>query len=285
MGLPLGLGGGLKWDRDEDDKRKEKKDKDKVDDKPLTAKSKKDKGKGKDDTLQVDIIPSGAATPKPHSHHTAGWSNILEDYFSRGIGSIEGAKPDVFSPGATDYNSQSSLMLSPSGDRLGRQTSASVPGMANKDASWTFPSGGVIVPKMGPYELLTKERLMGIYLAIYVHRDVKSLVQGNVLFSSTSSICSPFCHCIDYSQSSVAAGLIGGRLGNKGGVAISLKFNGTTFLFMNAHLAAHDDKVALRLSNMTKIKAEMNVDDFLDSKDERKTATGSYFNSWQCYFL
>jgi hypothetical protein len=35
----------------------------------------------------------------------------------------------------------------------------------------------------------------------------------------------------------VAAGLIGGRLGNKGGVGISLNLDGTTLLFLNAHLA------------------------------------------------
>jgi hypothetical protein len=39
------------------------------------------------------------------------------------------------------------------------------------------------------------------------------------------------------SKSAVAAGLIGGRVGNKGGVGISLKLAGTTFLFINAHLA------------------------------------------------
>ena len=39
------------------------------------------------------------------------------------------------------------------------------------------------------------------------------------------------------SKSSVAAGLIGGRVGNKGGVGISLRLAGTTFLFINAHLA------------------------------------------------
>jgi hypothetical protein len=30
----------------------------------------------------------------------------------------------------------------------------------------------------GPYQLLTKERLMGIYLAIYIHRDIREFVQG-----------------------------------------------------------------------------------------------------------
>lgn len=39
------------------------------------------------------------------------------------------------------------------------------------------------------------------------------------------------------SKSAVTAGLIGGRVGNKGGVGISLKIDGSTFLFLNAHLA------------------------------------------------
>ncbi|KAG8823897.1 hypothetical protein FRC18_010642 [Serendipita sp. 400] len=76
----------------------------------------------------------------------------------------------------------------------------------------------------------------------------------------------------DYSQSSVTAGLMGGRLGNKGAVAISLKFAGTTFLFMNAHLAAHEEKVALRISNMHKIKSELVINDFLPPTDSRKLA-------------
>jgi hypothetical protein len=33
-------------------------------------------------------------------------------------------------------------------------------------------------PHKGPYQLLIKERLMGIYMAIYIHRDLKSSVQG-----------------------------------------------------------------------------------------------------------
>lgn len=41
------------------------------------------------------------------------------------------------------------------------------------------------------------------------------------------------------SKSSVTAGLIGGRVGNKGGVGISLNLNGTTLLFINAHLAGN----------------------------------------------
>ena len=73
------------------------------------------------------------------------------------------------------------------------------------------------------------------------------------------------------SKSSVTAGLIGGRVGNKGGVGISLNLNGTTLLFLNAHLAgmytsfvrisftehmplAHEGKVQHRLANLAKIK-------------------------------
>jgi hypothetical protein len=32
--------------------------------------------------------------------------------------------------------------------------------------------------RKGPYQLLIKERLMGIYMAIYIHRDLRSSVQG-----------------------------------------------------------------------------------------------------------
>ncbi|KAF8807082.1 DNase I-like protein [Phlegmacium glaucopus] len=105
-------------------------------------------------------------------------------------------------------------------------------------------------PRKGPYQLLIKERLMGIYMAIYIHRDLKSSIQG-------------------MSKSAVAAGLIGGRVGNKGGVGISLKLAGSTFLFLNAHLAAHEGKVHHRVANLSKIKAELDVDTFLSADDPR----------------
>lgn len=52
------------------------------------------------------------------------------------------------------------------------------------------------------------------------------------------------------SKSAVAAGLIGGRVGNKGGVGISLKLAGTTFLFLNAHLAGATAFKLCYLSNI-----------------------------------
>ncbi|KAG9315086.1 hypothetical protein JVU11DRAFT_4198 [Chiua virens] len=106
--------------------------------------------------------------------------------------------------------------------------------------------------ELGPYVPLAKERMMGLYLAIYIHKDMRDLVEG-------------------FSKSAVTAGLIGGRVGNKGGVGISLKIDGSTFLFLNAHLAAHEGKMYHRLANLAKIKAELAVDDFLQPDDHRAT--------------
>ena len=41
-------------------------------------------------------------------------------------------------------------------------------------------------PRKGPYQLLIKERLMGIYMAVYIHRDLKSSVQGKKPTNSTN---------------------------------------------------------------------------------------------------
>lgn len=107
------------------------------------------------------------------------------------------------------------------------------------------------IPKaLGPYELVIKERMMGCYMAVYVWRGCKDRVRGA-------------------SRSHVKSGLLAGRVGNKGGVGISLKLGTTRLLFVNAHLAAHEDKVALRLANVAKIKAALKVDSFLPPTDPR----------------
>lgn len=41
--------------------------------------------------------------------------------------------------------------------------------------------------RKGPYELLIKERMMGLYLAIYIHRDIKHLVRGKLNCCLTSA--------------------------------------------------------------------------------------------------
>lgn len=234
MGLPLGLGGGFKWSKDDDEKEKEghrlnsTKDKEKDKDKDL---EKDERRHSSEHNRTLDTpLPPVPSTPTPSvkekekekEHHAAGWSAILEDYLSRGVGSVD-AKPAHSTPVATSsvskrFSSSSSSTSSPSSEHLRPPACPARLGPNNKDAVLNMPQGSPHVPRLGPYELVTKERMMGLYLAVYVHRDSGELVHG-------------------HSKSAVTAGLIGGRLGNKGGVGISLNFNGTSFLFINAHLA------------------------------------------------
>ena len=72
--------------------------------------------------------------------------------------------------------------------------------------------------RLGPYELVIKERMMGCYSAVYVWRPCRDLVRGA-------------------SSNMVKSGLLAGRMGNKGGVGISIHFGTLRLLFVNAHLA------------------------------------------------
>ncbi|KAJ7032469.1 inositol polyphosphate phosphatase [Mycena alexandri] len=148
------------------------------------------------------------------SHEGTGWTAMIEDWLCHGA----------------------------------RQATSPTP----SDIGGPKPLSARAAPKerKGPYQLLIKERMMGLYLAIYIHRELRPLVRGT-------------------SRSAVTAGLIGGRVGNKGGVGISVDLDGTTLLFINAHLAAHEGKVNHRLANFAKIKAELTVDDFLTPDDPR----------------
>jgi hypothetical protein len=85
------------------------------------------------------------------------------------------------------------------------------------------------------YQLLVKERMMGLYLAVYVNRNIRGLVKGMSRYSCTLTL--HLNSLLGTSRSAVTAGLIGGRVGNKGGIGISINLDGTTLLFMNAHLA------------------------------------------------
>ena len=232
MGLPMGLGGGFKWSKDDDEKEKEHKEEHKEKERHK-SKPTKDKDLEKDErrhssehTRTFDTpLPAKASTPTPSikekekekESHAMGWSAILEDYFSRGISSVDvrrGLSTPVTTPSTSrQVNSSRSTSFS-STVHLQPPASPAQPGSSNKNVV------SKLLPRLGPYELVTKERMMGLYLAVYVHRDSGDLVQG-------------------HSKSAVTAGLIGGRLGNKGGVGISLNFNGTSFLFINVHLAGN----------------------------------------------
>jgi len=71
---------------------------------------------------------------------------------------------------------------------------------------------------LGPYELVIKERMLGCYTAVYVWRGCRDRVKGA-------------------SRGHVKSGLLSGRVGNKGGIGISLLLGRSRLLFVNAHLA------------------------------------------------
>ncbi|WRT67003.1 uncharacterized protein IL334_003969 [Kwoniella shivajii] len=105
----------------------------------------------------------------------------------------------------------------------------------------------------GSYVHVVKERLLGMYLTVYVYKGCEHLIQG-------------------MDKDLVTAGLAGGRVGNKGGIGISLKLADHRFLFVNSHLAAHTGRMHARLSNIAKIKSELRLDCFLPKDDPRAAA-------------
>ena len=78
---------------------------------------------------------------------------------------------------------------------------------------------------LGPcYALLRAHTLQATHLAVFVHRAVLPLVpKGSV------------------ASAAVATGLGGAlaRMGNKGGIGVTLALGSTSLCFVNAHLAAH----------------------------------------------
>ena len=60
----------------------------------------------------------------------------------------------------------------------------------------------------------------------------------------------------DVHSAAVACGM-GDRLGNKGGVGLSVKVADTRFVFVNAHLAAHQHDVAGRNAQVAKLYVEL----------------------------
>ena len=87
-------------------------------------------------------------------HQHSGWTSMVEDWLCYAAG--------------TSGPSTSSLVSEP--ERAYSPTTHTPP--SNEHESKTKDD------QKGPYQLLTKERLMGIYMAIYIHRDIRAFVQG-----------------------------------------------------------------------------------------------------------
>jgi hypothetical protein len=84
---------------------------------------------------------------EPPSDAPSGWTSLLEEWFCNGHWS---------NPQRTPSPNQAEISL----------PKPLAPRSPSKEQ------------KKGPYQLLVKERMMGIYLAVFIHRDLKPLVKG-----------------------------------------------------------------------------------------------------------
>jgi hypothetical protein len=108
------------------------------------------KDKEKEIISPIDSEPDLASIP-------FGWTAILEDWLSHAGGSnSESPSAGVNKPCRADVEPQG--FVAPN---LKRRISTKA-----------------AVSRKGPYEILIKERMMGLYLAVYIHREIKHLVQG-----------------------------------------------------------------------------------------------------------
>ncbi|KAI0029113.1 hypothetical protein K488DRAFT_89071 [Vararia minispora EC-137] len=229
-GIPMGLGAGFKLN---DKERKKEKLKDKDREKVLDRdEDEREKDEREGPWEQPQRLLKEIDEELPHAPSTTGWTAVLESWFCHGE-----PLPSPLAAKRRDSTPADVVERAFSTGDIQRKSGARVSFVPGRE-------------RKGPYEMLVKERMMGLYLVVFVHRDARHLVQGT-------------------SRAAVTAGLIGGRVGNKGGVGISLRMADSTFLFLNAHLAAHEGRLPNRLANMAKIKAELSVDDFLPAGDPR----------------
>lgn len=108
------------------------------------------KEKEKESIAPIDSEPDLASIPY-------GWTAILEDWLSHAGGS----NPESSSIVGNKYRNADGELQSLIPPDLKRRVSTKA-----------------AVSQKGPYEILIKERMMGLYLAVYVHREVKHLVRG-----------------------------------------------------------------------------------------------------------
>jgi hypothetical protein len=141
----MGLGAGFKL-KDLKDKEREKENIKDTKDKGERPKSKhKDKEKEKnEEDLSHDVYAA------------SGWTSILEDWLCNGSGCTTDAKSSSLSATGTSPSPPSKRLST--GDLHER--------VAGKE-QWK-----------GPYQPLIKHRMMGLYLTVYIHRDIRSLVRG-----------------------------------------------------------------------------------------------------------
>lgn len=179
-GIPMGLAANFKhWDHRDKDKHKD----------PNSESMEKHKHKDRNIIHRAESLihkhmkhehgghaESSSSSEELHDSTTSGWSAVIEDWFANGIGSMQGLKP-VVTTIPQEYNNKVSSSVD---NGAGQEKRSTI------DVNWRTNSSikdGISTSSMnvkGPYMLLVKERLMGIYTAIYVHRDVRPLIRGAV---------------------------------------------------------------------------------------------------------
>lgn len=149
-GIPMGLGAGIKLGAHDKEK-----DKDKSDDKDHEKlfhhlQSLKRKDKERDEASRgwksSDDLPDEVVVNFNH----AGWTSMLERWLCHRTQ----ANPQV-----QGEHALKDISASPKRHSLHRRVT-------------------VKESEMGPYVPLVKERMMGLYLAVYIHRDLRDLVEG-----------------------------------------------------------------------------------------------------------
>lgn len=98
---------------------------------------------------------------------------------------------------------------------------------ANSAASKWAKAIDAVVDRSGTYVLVERAHLVGVYLCVFVRRELLPHVWG---------VC----------EATKTCGLLDGALGNKGGCAIRFGLFRSTLCFVSAHLAAHRDAAARR---------------------------------------
>lgn len=95
-------------------------------------------------------------------HHPYGWTSTLEDWYTHGGSGTVQTPSD--GRAVTGYLDGSDIASSAKAKSTGDLNSR------------------INTHQKGPYEFLVKERMMGIYLAVFIHRDIRSLVRGMCIF-------------------------------------------------------------------------------------------------------
>ena len=143
----------------------------------------------------------------------------LEEWLVRAGG--QGVSPDIYCIGFQE---------------LDLSASALVLGDTSKAEPWESCIAATL-SKHGDYVKLATKLLVGIFLCVFVRRDVL--------------------RCVSDVQSDLMPVGILGVMGNKGGVAIRFALNDSTFCVVNSHLNAHMENVARRNQDYHDIAREL----------------------------